>query len=106
MEKMVVGMDQKAQDRDEELSTRSLRSLIVLEEVVAKAAPVTAYAIGRNVGLPKQTLHRILTTLTQAGFLEKEIDSISYSPGPRLRQVSVGILSCLLYTSPSPRDRG
>ncbi len=93
MEKMVVGMDQKAQDRDEELSTRSLRSLIVLEEVVAQAAPVTAYAIGRNVGLPKQTLHRILTTLTQAGFLEKEIDSISYSPGPRLRQVSVGILS-------------
>ena len=91
--RIVVTMEAKPQDRNEELTTRSLRSLIVLEEVVAQAAPVTAYAIGRNVDLPKQTLHRILTTLTQAGFLEKEIDSISYTAGPRLRQMSVGILS-------------
>lgn len=86
-------MEATKKDPNDELATRSLRSLIVLEEVVAQSAPVTAYAIGRNVDLPKQTLHRILTTLTQAGFLEKEIDSISYTPGPRLRQMSVGILS-------------
>lgn len=79
--------------RDEELATRSLRALIVLEEVVAHAAPVTAYAIGLKVDLPKQTLHRILSTLTQAGFLQKDIDTVSYSAGPRLRKMSLDILS-------------
>ena len=65
-------------DRADELATRSLRALIVLEEVVAHSSPVTAFAIGKKVDLPKQTLHRILTTLTNAGFLQKEIDSVSY----------------------------
>ena len=86
-------MEANQSDSNDELATRSLRSLIVLEEVVSHSAPVTAYTIGHSVNLPKQTLHRILTTLTQAGFLEKEIDSVSYSPGPRLRQMSVGIMS-------------
>lgn len=84
---------EKVRNTDEELATRSLRALIVLEEVVAQAAPVTAYALGRNIDLPKQTLHRILTTLTQAGFLQKEIDTVSYTPGPRLRRIGVGMLS-------------
>ncbi len=80
-------------DRTDELSTRSLRALIVLEEVVSHSTPVTAFTIGKKVDLPKQTLHRILTTLTAAGFLQKEIDSVSYTPGPRLKSLSVGILS-------------
>jgi DNA-binding IclR family transcriptional regulator len=80
-------------DQAKELSTRSLRALIVLEEVVAHSTPVTAFTIGRSVDLPKQTLHRILTTLTSAGFLQKEVDSVSYTPGPRLKRFSVGILS-------------
>jgi DNA-binding IclR family transcriptional regulator len=81
------------QNRNDELTIRSLRALIVLEEVVSHSTPVTAFVIGKNVDLPKQTLHRILTTLTQAGFLQKEIDSVSYTPGPRLKRFSVGILS-------------
>lgn len=81
------------EERKDELSTRSLRALIVLEEVVSHSSPVTAFTIGKNVDLPKQTLHRILTTLTHAGFLQKEIDSVSYTPGPRLKKFSVGILS-------------
>lgn len=81
------------QNRADELNTRSLRALIVLEEVVSHTSPVTAFTIGKKVDLPKQTLHRILMTLTKAGFLQKEIDSISYTPGRRLKRFSVDILS-------------
>lgn len=80
-------------DRNDELNTRSLRALLVLEAVVSQASPITAYAVGQQVDLPKQTLHRILTTLTAAGFLQKEIDSVSYTTGPRLKSLSVDILS-------------
>lgn len=77
----------------QELATRSLRAVLVLEALVKVAAPVTAQELGRIVGLPKQTLHRILITLTEAGFLQREVDSISYVPGPRLRRLSPGLLA-------------
>ena len=77
----------------EELATRSLRAVLVLEALVKVGAPVTAQELGRIVGLPKQTLHRILITLTDAGFLQREVDSISYVPGPRLRSLSPGLLA-------------
>lgn len=80
-------------DSNTELTIRSLRSLIVLEEVVSHSSPVTAFTIGKSVDLPKQTLHRILTTLTEAGLLHKDIDGLSYTPGPRLKRLSLNILS-------------
>lgn len=77
----------------QELATRSLRAVLVLEALVKVAAPVSAQELGRIVGLPKQTLHRILITLTDAGFLQREVNSITYVPGPRLRRMSPGLLA-------------
>jgi len=78
---------------NDELSVRSLRSLIVLEELLSRSAPVSAQDLGQSVQLPKQTLHRILGTLTDAGFLQREVDRASYVPGPRLRRMSMGLVA-------------
>lgn len=78
---------------NDELSVRSLRPLLVLEELLSRTDPVSAQELGQSVQLPKQTLHRILATLTDAGFLQREVDRATYVPGPRLRRMSMGLVA-------------
>jgi len=47
------------------------------------------------MGLPKPTIHRLFHTLEQEGFVQRDMDGRSYSPGPRLRSMAGGILSSL-----------
>ena len=67
--------------------------LLILEEVARVGTPSTPTVINRSVGLPKQTLHRSFSTLEDWGFLQREHDGRSYSPGPRMRSMAVGVLS-------------
>ncbi len=80
-------------DKKDEASSRSLRFLLILEEVARIGVPVTPTEVNRTLGLPKQTLHRIFTTLEDAGFLQRELDGKNYSPGPRMRAMSLGTMS-------------
>lgn len=83
------GKDSSAQ----EYANRSMRTLLVLEAVAGFTGPVSAQALGKVVDLPKQTLHRILVTLTDSGFLQREIDSTVYYPGPRLQRMGTELLA-------------
>ncbi|MCK0121268.1 IclR family transcriptional regulator [Loktanella sp. F6476L] len=73
----------------------NMRLLLLLEEVAATGVPVTPTEVNSRLGLPKPTIHRLFATLEEAGFLQRDIDGRSYSPGRRLRQMSVDILSSL-----------
>ncbi len=72
---------------------RSIRLLLILEEVARMGVPATPTEINRSVGLPKQTLHRQFAQLEEAGFLQREHDGRSYSPGPRMRSMAYGVIS-------------
>ncbi len=72
---------------------RSLRLLLLLEEVARVGTPSTPTVINQSVGLPKQTLYRSFSTLEDWGFLQREHDGRSYSPGPRMRSMAAGVLS-------------
>ncbi|MEO1493291.1 MAG: IclR family transcriptional regulator [Pseudomonadota bacterium] len=72
---------------------RSIRLLLILEEVARMGVPATPTEINRSVGLPKQTLHRQFAHLEEAGFLQREHDGRSYSPGPRMRSMAYGVIS-------------
>lgn len=76
-----------------EVSSRSLRFLLILEEVARVGIPVTPTEVNKNLGLPKQTIHRIFATLEESGFLQREMDGRHYSPGSRIRTMSLGIMS-------------
>ncbi len=76
-----------------EAAPRSLRLLMLIEEVARVGVPSTPTEINKTVGLPKQTLHRSFATLEEWGFLQREHDGRSYSPGPRMRSMSLGVLS-------------
>lgn len=73
----------------------NLRLLLVLEAVAKAGIPVTPTEVNADIGLPKPTIHRLFATLEEEGFLQRDIDGRTYSPGRRLRSLSSGILSSL-----------
>lgn len=73
----------------------NLRLLLVLEAMAQAGVPVTPTELNQKLGLPKPTIHRLFATLENEGFIQREIDGRGYSPGLRLRKVSLGILSSL-----------
>lgn len=68
----------------------NLRTLLILELIGRRARPISAAEIGRELGLPKQTIHRLCNTLTQEGFLV--LDRKGLRPGRRMREMATGIL--------------
>jgi len=66
---------------------------LILEAVSRYGVPVTPTEVNRTIGLPKQTLHRMFASLEEEGFLQREHDGRSYSPGPRLRAMATGVIS-------------
>lgn len=73
----------------------TLRLLLVIEEVAEAGVPVTPTAVNARLGLPKPTIHRLFATLEEEGFLERDLDGRSYTPGSRLRRLAGGVLSSL-----------
>lgn len=73
----------------------TLRLLYILEKVAEAGVPVTPTEINRELQLPKPTIHRLFSTLEEEGFLARDIDGRSYTPGRRLRRMSGGILASL-----------
>ena len=77
----------------------NMRLLMVLEEVARIGVPVTPTEVNAQLGLPKPTIHRLFATLEEEGFLQKDIDGRTYSPGRRLRRTAIGVLSSLRIRS-------
>ena len=71
----------------------NLRLLLVIEEVVREGVPVSPGALCASLGLPKATVHRLLITAEEEGYLQRDVDGRSYGPGYRLRKLAANILS-------------
>jgi len=71
----------------------NLRLLMLLEEVAKAGVPVTPSVVNEALGLPKPTIHRLFATAEAEGFLQRDVDGRSYSPGRRMRLLSVNTLS-------------
>ncbi|MEL6750667.1 MAG: IclR family transcriptional regulator [Pseudomonadota bacterium] len=73
----------------------NMRLLAILEAVSRAGSPVTPTEINMQMGLPKPTIHRLFSTLEEEGFLQREIDGRSYSPGPRMNRLAVETVSAV-----------
>lgn len=73
----------------------NLRLLMVLEELCRAGVPITPTDVNATLKLPKPTVHRLFHTLEAEGFVQRDIDGRSYSPGARLRRLSMDALSSL-----------
>lgn len=70
----------------------NLRTLLILEVLGRSDHPMTATQINDQLGLPKQTVHRLCTTLERNGFLSRPGNSKKYQVGRRLRELGSGLL--------------
>ena len=82
----------------------NLRTLLILEILGKSNKAMTATEINDVLQLPKQTVHRLCSTLEENGFLTRVGRTKRYQAARRLRDLGMGLF-CLLYTSPSPRDK-
>ncbi|MGD1926862.1 MAG: IclR family transcriptional regulator [Paracoccaceae bacterium] len=70
----------------------NLRTLLILEAVGAAERPLTPAEIGRLVGLPKQTIHRLCSVLLEEGFLMRAEGGRGVRAGRRARRMSGNLL--------------
>ncbi|MEM9708968.1 MAG: IclR family transcriptional regulator [Pseudomonadota bacterium] len=68
----------------------NLRTLMILEILGQRPDAMSAAEIGRELSLPKQTIHRLCNTLLAEGFLAQ--DSTGLRPGRRARLMATGLL--------------
>lgn len=80
-------------EADKDRTPTKLRTLEVLDQVAKLGVPVTPAAVNKYLGFPKPTIHRLFATLEAQGYVQRELDGKSYSPGPRLRALSLSVLS-------------
>ena len=71
----------------------NLRLLVMLEEVARAGSPVSPATLADALGLPKPTVHRLLATAEQEGFLQRDVDGRSFGPGHRMRHLAANTLS-------------
>lgn len=69
------------------------KALVVLEAIVARSRPVGLPDLSAELGLPRQTVHRILQQLADNGLLVRDPSRERYAIGPRLSRLSLGALS-------------
>ncbi len=70
----------------------NLRTLLILEVLGKSDRAMTATEINEVIGLPKQTVHRLCTTLEDSGFLTRLGDTKKYQAARRLRELGSGLL--------------
>lgn len=70
-----------------------LRGLIVLEQVVLAQRPISATELIEILDLPKPTVNRILQQLEEESLLQRDPVSRRYMPGPRARDMALGVMS-------------
>ena len=61
----------------------NLRTLLILEAVARHDRPVTPTEINHDIGLPKQSIHRLCQTLVEEGFLIRDINGKRLQAAPR-----------------------
>lgn len=71
----------------------NLRLLLIFEEVARSGVPVSPVALAEALDLPKPSIHRLLTTAEEEGFLQRDVDGKSFGPGRRLRRLAANTLS-------------
>jgi len=77
---------------DKDRVPTNLRTLLILEALGTSDSPMTPTQINAQIGLPKQTVHRLCSTLEEEGFLTREADGKHLRPSRRARLMGFGLL--------------
>ncbi len=77
---------------DAERIPTNLRTLLILEAAAQSTEPLSATEINRSIGLPKQSIHRLVQTMIDEGFLIRDVSGRKIRPAPRALELARGLL--------------
>lgn len=82
----------KAEQRPVKGSTIN-RVLDILETVAASERPLSPTDLAVQLNIPKASLHRLVATLEEQGYLQTRMNQRGLQPGHRLQRVALGVLA-------------
>ena len=89
----------QAEDRSGSSSALD-KALLILEAVVSQPRPIGLPDLTADLGLPRQTIHRVLGQLCDNGLLLRDPARDRYSVGPRLSELAMATLHSDNYRAP------
>ena len=92
-------LEESAGTKNDRVPT-GVRSIYILEVLAKAGKPMTPTEINEELELPKPTIHRLCQRLMSEGFLEMNLDGRRYVPGPRLRAISLGVITFASFLQP------
>ena len=76
------------------------KSLAVLETVIERPGPAKLGTLTLRLGMPKQTVHRIVRQLAEEGLIERTVSGDGYVAGRRLKRLGERTLFQCLQATP------
>jgi len=86
--------------RDGHVGSALGKAVLVLETVIDRPGPVSIGALGMWLGLPKQTVHRIVHQLVDEGLLCKSMAGDGFTVAPRLSRLGRRVLERAVEEAP------
>jgi DNA-binding IclR family transcriptional regulator len=77
-----------------------VKALSIVDIILNAEASLTVAEIGRQLDMPRQTAHRLVDQLEQAGLLGRQINGRQYTIGPRLARLSIATLRQIWQSGP------
>jgi DNA-binding IclR family transcriptional regulator len=84
----------------EQHASATLRAIAILETIAAADGPLGLVDLMAATGLPKPTVHRITTLLTDAALVVREAEGKRFAPGPRLASLALSALTHAAWRAP------
>lgn len=71
----------------------NLRTLLILETIAQSEVPLSPTEINAEIGLPKQSIHRLCQTLVEEGFLIRDVSGKRLHAAPRTLAMARGLFT-------------
>lgn len=88
-----TGIDMSEATSRKERGSALEKALLILEAIAAQPQPIGLPDLTARVGLPRQTVHRVLAQLEENGLVIKDVVRDRFSVGPRLSRLSLASLA-------------
>ena len=79
-------------EEDQGRIATNLRTLLILEAVASSRDPKSPTEINKEIGLPKQSIHRLCQTLLDEGFLIRDVSGKKLLAAPRALRMANGLI--------------
>lgn len=88
-------------DGKKERGSALFKAMAVLEAVIRQNRPVGLPDLSAELGLPRQTVHRVLQQLEAEGLLQRDLSRDRFFIGPRLTRLALDALEAANHTGPT-----